>query len=89
MNDPVFTNRYVREVLALVALKPKPHHELTERQIFEGVKQLSREPLTVDELREAMNWNLARRYVEARNDDDLGREVFSLTLTGKQKEKLA
>lgn len=89
MNDPVFTNRYVREVLALVALKPKPQNELTERQIFEGVKQLSREPLTVDELREAMNWNLARRYVEARNDDDLGREVFSLTLTGKQKEKLA
>lgn len=89
MNDPVFTNRYVREVLALVALKPKPQNELTERQIFEGVKQLSREPLTVDELREAMNWNLARRYVESRNDDDLGREVFNLTLTGKQKEKLA
>ena len=85
MNDPVQTRRYVREVLAL-----NPARELTERMLLDAVNRLSREPLGVDELAAALQWNAARRLIESRTDDDLdGRTVFKLTLTGKQKEGLA
>ena len=88
MNDPVFTHRYIREVLALRP-DPRPEQELNDRQIFEGVKALSREALQVDEFRKALQWNLARRFIEKRHNDDLDQDVYKLTLTGKQKEGLA
>lgn len=84
MNDPIMVRRYVREVLALA-----PKREFTERMLFDAVTRLTRERLTVDEMHAALQWNEARRYVTHRKDDDLEAEVWSLTITGKQKEGLA
>lgn len=84
MNDPVQTRRYVREVLALACGHRRP--ELTERQIYEGVDQLSRNKLEIDELTKAVLWNIKEGYIFKRFDKDSDADVWSLTDEGKTKE---
>jgi hypothetical protein len=81
MNDPILLRSYVREVLALA-----PCREFTERMLFDSVNRLSRDPLTVDELKAAIQWNAGKSYVASRHDEDKDAEVWGLTKNGKSKE---
>ncbi len=81
MNDPVTIRAKVREVLAM-----SPRREFTRQMIFDGVKRLVPEPLTVNELAAGIEWNIERNFVQFRRDDDLDCDVWSLTKNGKAKE---
>lgn len=90
MNDPVLLRQYVREIMAY----GPPGRAWTERKIFEGVKRLARDPLSVDELHAALRWNEARDFIESRPDEDAataGEEtptLWVMTATGRQREGL-
>ncbi len=87
MNDPIQLRRYVREVMMLA-----PENKFTERMIFDGVKALAREPLSVVEFKAALNWNFARDYIASEADEDEalpGEQAplrWSITPDGRKKE---
>jgi hypothetical protein len=81
MNDPILIRRAVRRALAL-----RPRDGLTEGVIFEACKIQGYQGLKVNELREAMEWNLARNLVSFKRDDDLEEDLWTLTKAGRVKE---
>lgn len=83
MNDPALVRGYVRQVLSAAP------RALNEFVIFSHVTKMTRDPLTVDELKAALAWNLARDYAIATHDEDTGCDHWRLTAKGRAKEGLA
>jgi hypothetical protein len=84
VNDPVMLRRYVREVMAMA-----PERKYSVKKIFDAVSRLTRDPLQVDELQQALQWNAARDYIVSEHDEDEGSDLWSLTKWGKIKQGLA
>ena len=82
MNDPIELRKKIRAALAL-----RPRYEFTEIQHFEAVQRLCVPPeLDLEEFLRAREWNHEKNFIEYRLDEDLERDVWSLTDQGKLKE---
>jgi hypothetical protein len=87
MNDPKTIRKQVREVLALAPrIKGGERRRFTERMIFDGVQKFCTDPLTVDELKAALEWNLSRNLIESRWDDEEEQNTWALTPAGENRE---
>ena len=87
MNEPAHLREYLRQVLALARRDERGLRvPMGEKILFEGARRLCREPLKVDEFREALQWNEARGYVAGSYDDVLDGDAWALTRAGLQKE---
>ncbi len=83
MNDPAKLAIFVREALA-----KRTHLRLTEIQLFGAVADLAPDKLTVDEFRDAVEWNQSRNYIDRAFDDDRRLDTWALTKKGKVKQGL-
>lgn len=72
--------RYIREVLRLSAPYP-----MTEQQIRDAVDGLLPGPCDLSELRSGMEWNLAKDYIRASENEDTDEEEWRLTDLGAAK----
>lgn len=88
MNDPVRLRQYTREVLCMARQR-----WFNERLLFDSVKNLCRDALTVDELKAALMWNEVQEYVESKEDkearihpDDPAVIIWHITETGLKRE---
>lgn len=87
MNEPAHLREYLRQVLALARRAEDGQRvPMGEKVLFEGVRRLCREPLKVDEFREALLWNEARGYAERSYDDVIDGDAWALTAAGLKKE---
>jgi hypothetical protein len=83
MNDPVILRKKLREVLAMA-----PRRRFSEQMLLDALNRLVPEELTVQELKQAIEWNHAHNWIEYRHNEDEGRDEWFLTDAGKQKEGL-
>ena len=87
MNEPSHIREYLRQALALARRDERGKRvPMPERILFEGVRRLCREPLKVDEFREALQWNEARGYAKSSFDDVADSDAWALTPAGLKKE---
>ena len=87
MNEPAQIREDIRRVLALARRDEQGKRmPMGEKILFEGVRRLCREPLRVDEFREALLWNEHRRYAERSYDDVIDGDAWALTAAGLKKE---
>jgi len=73
----------VREVLAMF-----PKRLFTEQMILDGVNRLIPEPVELDHVRLATEWNLGSGFVDYKFNRDEERDEWFLTPRGKAKEGL-
>lgn len=85
MNEPAHTRVYFRQVLA-IAQRARESTPVPERTLFESVRRLSREPLSVAEFRGALQWNEQHGYAERSFDDVADTYAWALTAAGLKKE---
>lgn len=87
MNEPAHLREYLRQVLALARRDEHGNRvPMPDRILFEGVRRLCREELTVEEFRLAQLWNEQRGYTERSFDDVANSDAFALTAAGLKKE---
>lgn len=86
MNDPIQLRRKVRMILSALP----PNRQLaSEHFILAELTRFFPEPVTVLELKGALEWNHARGYVDFRNNADEERIEWFLTQSGRLKEGLS
>lgn len=87
MNDPVLIRKEVRRALSAAPRDARGSRKaLSETKLFLLVNRSARDPLHVDELRAALNWNEAKGYASQRFDEDEEQTVWELTASGAEKE---
>ena len=87
MNEPAHIREYLRQVLALARRDERGDRvPMPENILFHGARRLCREPLKVDEFREALLWNEQRDYAKRSFDDVIDGDAWALTAAGLKKE---
>ena len=74
--------RRVREVLAMA-----PGYGKTEAMLLEFCNELNGGGISLQELRDARDWNHAESYVRSEDDDESGQVLWFITKTGIAKQK--
>ncbi len=65
-----------------------PTRRFSEGMIQDAINMLVPEPVSVPELKKAIEWNHSRNLIETRFNEDTDRHEWFLTDDGKQKEGL-
>ena len=79
---PALYREYIRDVLALAA-----PFGVTEKALQDGVDALVPGPIDVSTFRDAMEWNLAKDYIRARDNEDTDQREWTLTPLGTAKQQ--
>ena len=87
MNDPVLLRKEVRRILSAAPRDEKgKRRPLSEMKIFVLADRAARDPLHVDELRAALNWNEAKGFAIQHFDEDEETTAWELSAEGAAKE---
>lgn len=86
MNDPIELRKTVRLILSAM---PKSRPRASEELLIAQCSRRTAEPVKLPELREALEWNHARGYVDFRHNQDEERDEWFLAPAGQHKEGLA
>jgi hypothetical protein len=84
MTDPIELRKWVRTVLSAL-----PAGRRASENLMHSKLKVEFPDLRMDELRVAIEWNQARRFVDCERNGDEERDEFFLTKQGRQKEGLA
>lgn len=84
MTDKVLLRKAVRVILSAVPNGRKASEDLIFAKLSPDFHDLR-----VDEMRLALEWNLAKGHVISSRDDDEERDTWCLTSEGRKKEGLA
>lgn len=87
MHEPPTTplaliRRRVREVLAMA-----PGYGKTETQLLEFTNELNGGGITLQELRDASEWNHVNGYIRSEHDEESGQTLWFISKAGIAKQK--
>lgn len=81
MTAPLY-REYIRDVLALA-----DPFGVTEKAMQDGVDSLVPGPIDVSMFRDAVEWNLSKDYIRARDNEDTDQKEWKLTAKGEAKQQ--
>jgi hypothetical protein len=79
----VIIRRKVREVLAI-----RPGYGQTEKQLLEFVNELTGGGVSLDELREAIEWNTGEKLIRSSYDAESEQTLIFITSDGIAKQNI-
>jgi hypothetical protein len=85
MNDPILVRRQLRTILSAL---PVNRQQVSEEFLVEQLSRFFPSKATVNELRNALEWNQSRGFIDYRHNTDEDRVEWFLTDAGKHKEGL-